>query len=94
MFPVITQMKSSQFLIWKYILDEKNQILHDFYEKDTKNDNVILASSALNWHQKRNIMVNEALRRLRNTSSDLSPEVQNSHLSDFMCKLKNLGYIY
>ena len=37
-------------------------------------------------------MVNEALRRLRNTSRILGPEVQNSHLSDFMFKLKNSGY--
>ena len=73
-------------------LDHEGEILFDFYEKSTKNRRVILASSALPWQQKLNILTNEALRRLRNTSEKLGLEVQNNHLNDFMIKLKDSGY--
>ena len=51
-----------------------------------------MADSALNWKQKRTILTQEALRRLRNTSLELGHEVQCDHLSDFMLKLKDSGY--
>ena len=73
-------------------LDDEGEILFDFYEKSTKNRRVILASSALPWQQKLNILTNEALRRLRNTSEKLGLKVQNNHLNDFMIKLKDSGY--
>jgi hypothetical protein len=53
---------------------------------------VILASSALSWSTKRTILTQECLRRLRNTKVELGPEVQKSHLDQFMLKLKNSGY--
>ena len=53
---------------------------------------MILADSALNWKQKRTILTQEALRRLKNTSLELGHEVQCDHLSDFMLKLKDSGY--
>ena len=40
----------------------------------------------------RNIMVNEALRRMRNTAAELGPALQNQHLNQFMLKLKDSGY--
>ena len=65
-------------------------IEHKFYEKPLKNQNVILANSALSWPQKKNIMVQEALRRLLNTNT--GPEAQSAILSNFMLKLKRSGY--
>ena len=69
-------------------LDHEGEILFDFYEKSTKNRRVILASSALPWQQKLNILTNETLRRLRNTFEKLGLEAQNNHLNYFMIKLK------
>ena len=73
-------------------LSQNGKVIHQFYEKKTKNRRVILASSALSWSQKRTILTQEALRRLKNTSSEMGVEAQNLHLSDFMLKLKDSGY--
>ena len=73
-------------------MNPENEVLHKFYEKPTKNSRVILASSALSWSQKRTILTQEALRRIRNTSPSLGDQVVNNHLSDFMLKLKESGY--
>ena len=71
---------------------EGNRIDFEFFEKPTKNPRVILASSALSHSQKRTIMTQECLRRLRNTKVELGPEVQRKHLNLFMLRLKNSGY--
>ena len=76
----------------KVYLDSKNKVIHEFYEKPSKNSRVILASSALSWQQKRTIHTQEALRRLRNTSLSLGENVQNDILSTYMLKLKESGY--
>ena len=76
----------------KVQLNSKGKLLYQFYEKATKNNRVILASSALSWKQKRTILTQEALRRLRNTSLDMGIDVQNNHLTDLMLKLKDSGY--
>ena len=76
----------------KVKLQENGRIIYQFYEKSTKNSRVILADSALNWKQKRTILTQEALRRLKNTSLELGHDVQCEHLSDFMLKLKDSGY--
>ena len=73
-------------------LDEHDRVIHEFYEKPTKNSLVILASSAINWQAKRTILTQEALRRVRNTSLLLDPSVARHHLSLFMVKLKDSGY--
>ena len=76
----------------KVYIDEGGLIMHEFYEKETKIKNVILANSALSWAQKRTILTQEGIRRMKNTSPLLGEEVQNEHLSKFMLKLKNSGY--
>ena len=76
----------------KVNVDKEGILYHEFYEKPTKNDFVILADSAINWQSKRTILTQEALRRMRNTSIKLGVEVQNKHLEDFMIKLKKSGY--
>ena len=47
--------------------DENKRIEFEFYQKPTKNPLVILADSALSHSQKRTILTQEGLRRLRNT---------------------------
>ena len=53
---------------------------------------MILASSALSFSQKKTILTQECLRRLRNTKLELGEQVQRKHLNQFMVKLKNSGY--
>ena len=72
--------------------EKDNRIDFEFFEKPTKNPCVILASSALSNSQKRTILTQECLRRLRNTKLELGLEIQNKHLNVFMLKLKNSGY--
>ena len=71
---------------------EANRIDFEFFEKQTKNPRVILASSALSFSKKRTILTQECLRRLRNTKRELGPEIQRKHLNQFMLKLKKSGY--
>ena len=71
---------------------ENSRIDFEFYEKPTKNPMVVLASSALSNSQKRTILTQECLRRLRNTKVELGPEIQKKHLDKFMLKVKNSGY--
>ena len=71
---------------------ENNRIDFEFFEKPTKNPRVILVDSAMSLAQKRTILTQECLRRLRNTKIALGVETQKIHLDKFMLKLKNSGY--
>ena len=71
---------------------ENNRVDFEFYEKTTKNPKVILMDSALSFSQKRTILTQECLRRLRNTKKELGHEIQKKYLDIFMLKLKNSGY--
>ena len=42
--------------------------------------------------QKRTILTQECLRRLRNTQVELGKDVQTKHLNNFMIKMKDSGY--
>ena len=72
--------------------EKENKIEFEFYEKPTKNKKVILSDSAIPSKQKRTILTQECLRRLRNTQVELGKEVQAKHLNEFMIKLRNSGY--
>ena len=76
----------------KVYLDENQRLVHEHFEKPTKNRRVILADSALSWSQKRTIHTQECLRILRNASVLLGEQVQNKHLSNYMKKLMLSGY--
>ena len=65
-------------------------VIHEYFEKKTKNKYVILASSALSWNQKRNILFQETMRHLLNTNTGI--EAQSRILTEFMLKLKRSGY--
>ena len=71
---------------------ESNCVDYEFYEKPTKNNRVILADAALPSNQKRTILTQECLRRLRNTKIELGEETKVRHLNNFMLKLKKSGY--
>ena len=71
---------------------ENNRIEFEFFEKPTNNPRVILSNSAMSFSQKRTILTQECLRRLRNTKIELGVEVQKIHLDRYMLKLKNSGY--
>ena len=71
---------------------EYNRLDFEFFEKPTKNKNVIMFDSAIPSKQKRTILTQECLRRLRNTKLELGKNVQNNYLSQFMIKLKRSGY--
>ena len=51
-----------------------------------------MSNSALPSHQKRTILTQECLRRLRNTQIELGRGVQIKHLNNFMVVMKNSGY--
>ena len=74
----------------KVSLGQDGTIYHQFYEKPTKNPRVIAANSALSFHSKKNIMVQECIRRLRNINTGIQD--QNDTLSIFMERLKKSGY--
>ena len=69
-----------------------NRIDYEFFEKPTKNMRVILEDAALPTNQKRLILTQECLRRLRNTKLELGEEIRVKHLNNYMLKLKNSGY--
>ena len=72
--------------------NEDNKIEFEFYEKPTKNQRVILFESAIPSSQKRTILTQECLRRIRNTQTDLGLEVRNKHLNKFMLDMRNSGF--
>ena len=69
-----------------------NKIEFEFYQKPIKNKLLILSNSALPSHQKRTILTQECLRRLRNTQIELGRDFQMKHLNNFMVEMKNSGY--
>ena len=72
--------------------DKQNKIEFEFYEKPTKNQRVIMSESAIPSQQKRTILTQECLRRLRNTQVGLDKKVQVKHLNKFMVNMKNSGF--
>jgi hypothetical protein len=69
-----------------------NRLDYEFYEKPTKNPQILLVNSAINSSTKRTIITQECLRRIRNTKKELGDDVRNKHLNQFMIKMKNSGY--
>ena len=71
---------------------ENNRVDFEFYDKPTKQKLVILCNSAIPASQKRTILTQECLRRMRNTKIELGEDIQIKYLNEFMLKLKNSGY--
>ena len=73
-------------------VDQNNKVEYLFYSKPMSSPFVILANSAMPIKIKRNSLVQEAIRRLRNTKRSLSWDVKARILSEFCNKMKVSGY--
>ena len=71
---------------------EFGKVVYVFYKKPLSNDRVILASSAMPHNVKMATMVNEAIRRLRNTSRSLPWATKVDILTRFSNDLRLSGY--
>ena len=70
----------------------KNQIFYEFYEKPMASKFVIMKDSAAPLSQKRTVLTQEGIRRLKNCKAELDWSRKAEHLSNLMQKLKNSGY--
>ena len=71
---------------------EGDQICHTFYQKAVANKKVVMARSALSASMKRSILVQEGIRRLKNTSPDLPWAHKLDHLNGFMLAMYRSGH--
>ena len=82
---------------WMPLLDlqvqiQDNQIFYKFYKKPVSNPKLMLEKSAMPMKVKRSSLVQEGIRRLRNTKRELLWDVKSEILSEFSHKLKLSGY--
>ena len=69
----------------------KKQIFYEFYEKPMASKFVLMQASAAPLSQKRTVLTQEGIRRLKNCKVDLEWEQKAHHLSNLMQKMKNSG---
>ena len=62
------------------------------YEKPMSSKQVLSAKYALPMRQKRNIHINECVRRLRNCDPDMSWEDRKLFLQDYVVRLYHAAY--
>lgn len=67
-------------------------LLHEFYEKPIVSKLVMMNPSAMPQKQKVTTLVQETIRRLRNTSRRIGKEQRVKILQKFVLKLKRSGY--
>ena len=82
---------------WMPILDlqmkvEADQIIYKFYKKSVSNKLTMMERSAMPTQIKRNSLVQEGIRRLRNTKRDLPWSVKSEILSEYSFSLMLSGY--
>ena len=82
---------------WMPILDlqvqvSNNDITYKFYKKEVSHHLLMLERSALPVKMKRNSLVQEGIRRLRNTKRELDWSVKSEILSEFSFALYMSGY--
>ena len=71
---------------------ENQQIFWEFYKKPISNKMTIHKRTAIPYKDKRQTVLQEALRRLRNTHPDLEDTVRDKHLTDFSKSMKLSGW--
>ena len=71
---------------------EENTILYEFYRKDMANRILMMSRSAMPSKIKRNVLIQEAIRILRNCSSRLKWDKIAEILTDFCVRMKLSGY--
>ena len=72
--------------------DGINQVFYEFYEKPMSSKFVLMKDSAAPLNQKRTVLTQEGIRRLKNCKMELEWDQKAKHLENFMQKLKNSGY--
>ena len=73
-------------------VEEDGLVKHEFYEKPCANKFVIPAQSAHSKKMRMSLLVEEGLRRLRNSSRGLDGEVRRRVMTSWSMKLKRSGY--
>ena len=73
-------------------MSEDNTIVYEHYETPVATKKVLNSKSALAWGTKRNVAIEECVRRLQNCSPNLPWEVKAAFLSEYMGRLKQAGY--
>ena len=72
--------------------EEQYEILYEFYAKKIATKMVLHARSAIPWRDKRNILTQEVIRRLKNCSLSLPWRMKSEHLEEFNLKMQFSGY--
>ena len=67
-------------------------VWYQHYEKEVATRRLIQERSALPMKVKRNVLVNECVRRMRNCRLELSWEIKANFLSDYMVRMRQAGY--
>ena len=70
----------------------RHQMLYTYYEKEMSNKYVLHKESAISRGSKINILVNELLRVMRNTSLRVQQQERNKHVQHFINKMQFSGY--
>ena len=70
----------------------KHQILYSYYEKEMSSKYVLHKESAISRGSKINILVNELLRVMRNTSLRVEQQERDKHVQHFVNKMQLSGY--
>ena len=70
----------------------KKIIFFEYYEKPMCSRFVLMRDSAAPMNQKRTVLTQEGIRRLKNCKIELNWEQKAKHLSELMQKMKNSGY--
>ena len=71
---------------------DKYEVLYEFYAKEMATKMVLHARSAIPWKDKRNILTQEVIRRLKNCSLSLPWKEKVKHLENFNLKMQFSGY--
>ena len=72
--------------------EKKHQILYSYYEKAMSSKHVLHKESAISRGSKVNILVNELLRVMRNTSLRVQQQERDKHIQHFINKMQFSGY--
>ena len=76
----------------KVWVDGDNQIKHEFYAKPMAYKGIVWTSSGLSKNIKKNIIMNEGLRRLSNCSPSASWESKSNYLTECYSYLQQGGH--
>ena len=78
--------------VWLQEREGRKYIIHEHYMKPVASMALVNARSTLTWKSKRIILVQQAIRILRNCSEDLSWETKKKHLNQMMNRMQYSGY--